>query len=981
MFSFKKFKNLLALLLVLVLVLTPFAIVANGQGVSAGDGSDGAPVIDPQVMNTLQKEEYAAVLVKLKAQVDTTQVAQTARLQVASTSEDLNLAQRQAVIHALKEVAAESQADIIAYLHKQQKDGHVQEFKPFYIVNALYVKANKAVIEELGGHPAVEEIILDQFIEVDFPKPAEDPLSLQSLEGVEWNISRVKAPEVWDKLGIDGTGVVVGLIDTGVFWKHETLKEKWRGYNPDNPQQPNPKGNWFDAVHGKPMPYDEALIPHGTHVLGTILGQDPAGKNKIGVAPGAKWVAAKAFTAYGGQMSWLLAAGEFMLAPNGDPQLAPDVINNSWGAPALIDDWYRDIVRAWRDAGIVPVFAAGNDYYLVGNPANYPESIAVGATDITNKRAPFSNTGPGVYAGAEMKPELVAPGMYVRSAVGNGYDYYDGTSMAAPHVAGVVALLRSADPALSVDEIEEILKQTATPLMDEEYSGVPNYGYGYGLVNAYQAVASVYTPEGVPVIIEPRHGAFLNEETVVVKGETPADGTVTVYVNEEKRAETETSNQTFAVEVELDEGQNTIMATLTVNGEESDPSVPVVIYKDSLPPFVQLLDFEHDLVLMAGDPLTVSFIGDSGLKNAELMLVERNRAAGPFPFEEVYPGFYQAEWIVEEGYTLSFAEVIVTVEDKAGNTAQVSAPATVTVLTDDNRIERLSGPDRYETAVEISQAGWRQANTVVIARGDHYADALAGVPLAYQYDAPILLTKPQALPEVTKAEIERLGAQHAVILGGEKAIDLAVAKALEEMGLDVDRIEGVNRYDTAAKIARHIAPLGSEKAVLVNGQTFADALSVAAFAAQERYPILLTPADQLAPEAEAALADLGVDEVIVVGGDKVISPSIADQLPGETKRIAGDNRYETSAKVAQEFREALSYIYVTTGEDFADALTGSVLAAKRHTGVILVQPGQVPAAVDQLIGQYPIVKMDILGGEKAVSAQTEAQLKKKLVRY
>src|SRR5690625_206051 len=123
--------------------------------------------------------------------------------------------------------------------------------------------------------------------------------------------------------------------------------ENWRGYDPNNPEHPDPVGNWFDAVEGRSLPYDMAENPHGTHVLGTILGKDPNGENIIGVAPGAQWIAAKAFTLQGGQNSWLLAAGEFMIAPNGNPDLAPDIINNSWGGARGLDEWYRPMVQAW----------------------------------------------------------------------------------------------------------------------------------------------------------------------------------------------------------------------------------------------------------------------------------------------------------------------------------------------------------------------------------------------------------------------------------------------------------------------------------------------------------------------------------------------------------------------------------------------------------------------------------------------------------
>lgn len=979
----KGWRRLVLLVMFLSLLISPFGGMAYGE---SWKGSDSPEVtLDRQILRALEKDDYVEVLVKLNQQADTSLAGQKALLNSKNKpAEEVRLAQNRAVVNALREVAAKTQPGLIKYLESQKQGGHVKEYHSFYIVNALYVKADRETIEGLAKMPQVAEIRLDAKVSIELPEPEAVPFATASPDGVEWNISRVQADQVWEKLGIDGTGAVVGIIDSGVDWQHEALKEKWRGYNPADPSQPQPRGNWFDAVNGRNMPYDEPLNPHGTHVLGIILGQDKEGKNKIGVAPGAQWIAAKAFTALGGQLSWLLKAGEFMLAPAGDPALAPDVVNNSWGLNATADDWYREMVKAWRDAGIVPIFAAGNEYYLVSNPANYPESVAVGATDIVDKRAPFSNTGPGAYPEAQMKPDVMAPGMYVRSSVPGGYAHYDGTSMAAPHVAGVVALLRSADPSLGVEEIIAILKETATPLYDEQFFGVPNYGYGYGLVNAFHAVASVYSPEGLPVITQPAHGQYINEETTVVKGTVPQDGLVTIYVNGEPAVQIESRNKTFEGEVSLVEGRNELTATLTLDGVEGKPSIPVTVIQDLEPPFIQLMGLEEDLMLVEGDTLVLSFMTDSPLKRAELYLVEHDRAIDPLPFEDLGWGFYQVEWTVPRGVALSFAEAIVVVEDEAGNLSETAALGTVTVISDANRLERLSGANRYATAVRISQSGWRQADTVVIARGDHYADALAGVSLAHQYDAPILLTPSNSLPQLVADEIERLEAKRAIILGGEKAVSPQVEQRLAGLGLVVERVGGENRYDTARHIARMVAPLGAEQAVLASGASFADALAIGAFAAANHWPVLLTSPGTLSKETDEALADLGVQEVLLVGGHAAISQRVENGLKAkklDTRRIGGKDRYATSVEAARELGNVFSHLYVTTGEDYADALTGAVLAAKRGTGLILVKSNGLPDVVSSFLRQHPLMKMDIIGGNQAVSPKVEQALKGRLVRY
>ncbi|HYF81368.1 MAG TPA: S8 family serine peptidase, partial [Symbiobacteriaceae bacterium] len=251
--------------------------------------------------------------------------------------------------------------------------------------------------------------------------------------------------------------------------------------------------SWFDAVNGESLPYDDH--GHGTHTTGTMVGREAEGVNEIGVAPGARWIGVKILSGSGsGSTEDILRAGQWLLAPGGDPSKAPDVVNNSWGGGSDADDWFRDVVRAWRAAGIFPAFAAGNSGPgdgSVSNPGNYPESFTVGATDISDNLAGFSGRGPSAYGIG--KPEVAAPGVNVRSAVpGGGYEGgWNGTSMATPHVSGTVALLRAANAALTIEEIEQILKQSADAKTDSRYSEVPNNGFGHGILNAYTAVAMV----------------------------------------------------------------------------------------------------------------------------------------------------------------------------------------------------------------------------------------------------------------------------------------------------------------------------------------------------------------------------------------------------------------------------------------------------------------------------------------------------------
>ena len=200
-----------------------------------------------------------------------------------------------------------------------------------------------------------------------------------------------------------------------------------------------------------------------------------------------------------------------MLAPvdaagNPHPELAPDIINNSWGREAGMDEWFRPMVQAWRAAGILPVFAAGNGSGAgsIYNPANYPESLSVASVDRSTKRSSFSSQGPAP-SPEIIKPDLVAPGENIPSTkAGGGYGLMSGTSMATPHVAGVAALLLAENPALEPDSLEAALRQTAQPLTDARHPDSPNHSYGWGLVNRCSLGRNKGHPGAVSTIPMPR---------------------------------------------------------------------------------------------------------------------------------------------------------------------------------------------------------------------------------------------------------------------------------------------------------------------------------------------------------------------------------------------------------------------------------------------------------------------------------------------
>ena len=287
-------------------------------------------------------------------------------------------------------------------------------------------------------------------------------------------------------------------------------------------------------------------------------------------------------------------------------------------------------------------------------------------------------------------------------------------------------------------------------------------------------------------------------------------------------------------------------------------------------------------------------------------------------------------------------------------------------------VSRLSGETRFSTAVSISQEGWESSDTVFIANGLEFADALAGVPLAEEMDAPVLLSREDSIDPVVVEEIERLGASKAVILGGPNTVSAEVEAGLDQLGLSVERLSGDTRFDTAQVIADRLNEMTeSNTAVLTNGLEFADALSIAPFAATEDMPIYLTRGGELEEDISAALAEY--DHVYVIGGPNAVSDEAFNALPVNATRLAGDTRFTTNLSIFEHFGTESEELYVATGMNFADALTGSVLAAENNSGVALVRD-EVTDNLQAFLDENTFKEFTLFGGENAVSNEIENSL-------
>jgi len=419
---------------------------------------------------------------------------------------------REAVVTELKETASRSQGPILSVLKSRLAEGRVEQIQNFWVFNGMAVTADLATMLELARRPDVEMIRANHTHYLSTERIATAAMS----QGPEWNVEQIRADDVWQSYGITGEGIVVANMDTGVDWQHPALQRKYRGYNATNPDASDHNYSWVDFTGtypdepGPQEPHIGVYSDHGTHTMGTLVGGEVDGSDQVGVAPGASWVAIRVFDNDGVALDTQIHAGfQWALAPtdlqgdNPRPDLAPDIVSNSWGDPDGSDTSYWDDILALDAAGIMSVYSGGNDGPdggTIGSPASYPFAFGVGATDANDAVAGLSSRGPSPWG--HIEPKVTAPGVSVRSTIpGGGYEGgWSGTSMAAPHVAGVAALLwqadrqlcvsaASANPTLTLTRTKRVITSTAVhPVGQTE---VPDNNYGWGRVDAFQAVATL----------------------------------------------------------------------------------------------------------------------------------------------------------------------------------------------------------------------------------------------------------------------------------------------------------------------------------------------------------------------------------------------------------------------------------------------------------------------------------------------------------
>jgi len=657
----------------------------------------------------------------------------------------------------------------------------------------------------------------------------------------EWGLFAVEAPEVWS-MGITGEGVIVAVIDTGIDTDLSDLNGNiLPGYNVIT------KSASIDDI--------EDNNGHGTRVS-TLIAGNGQGLGLLGVAPEAKILPVKVIDNFSDGKAENIQRGIIWAVDNG-----AKIINMSIGS-SKFNSSINEAVKYAQMKGCIVVAAAGN--HITENrsnilfPGSLPGVVTVGAITKEYEIATFSNKGNSM--------DVLGPGTEILT-----YDILKekltedyGTSMSTPFVSGVAALIWSAYPDWSSQQVISALQSSAKPL---DCAG-RSPEYGFGLPSALKAIKIGDSKTFLAPANVDYSGAILKEslsDTILTI--SPLTWHSNNVINLEK------------IDAPAPLESNIIPASDTIKVSWDSTEKPHKILKLTVPIFGNL-NLTNYLFRWDGS----SWIRVGGGKQGGVLSV----------------GIYE-QGIYRVG--------------------QMTLPVHLD----------LSGEDPIETAINVAGIAFPTgASSIILVSSDNYLNSLAAVPLAYKINAPILFINADFLDIRVKEEMKLLAPKSIYLIGGTEDITTKVELELAEI-TNVHRIAGSNQYDTAAQIAKTLGTTG--KAIIASGENFPDALSVAAIAAQEGIPILLTNNSGSLPiETLDALNSLRVTDTVVIGGNKVVSDDIFEQLPGPI-RLGGLNRYSTNHVVNDTFPLDREFLVCVSVEDFHDALIGNVLASVNSSNV------------------------------------------------
>ena len=641
---------------------------------------------------------------------------------------------------------------------------------------------------------------------------------------------------------------------------------------------------------------------HGTQVAG-IAAAERNGLGIVGVAYQAKIMPIKAMSSKGVGFDDAIADGIIWAADHG-----AQIINLSLGSEnaSVESEILRQAVTYAYNKGCLLIAASGNydpEFQAnpgVGYPASDPRVLAITATDKAGKVTNYSATGSEV--------DLAAPGDSIPTSAwsragGAGYTYASGTSLAAPFVSGEAALIWGQHPEWSRDQVIQALLQGTEDL------GSPGRDdrYGYGLIDvklALNLTTQTLDTQASPAVIDAPGGIIQTAE-----GSTQVNLTI--------------SSQTFTQPVNVTLKALDAPADLP-NGAAFLTPVIQVDWGNAVPE--KMLSLKWSGPVFKGD-----FSGSLYRWNGSRWISLGGEISdGEARFGLYWPGIY------------------------AVGTAQTGG----------EQSRRFAGVTAEGTAIQISKETFTTgADTVILAQVNQFPDALAGAPLAYKLQAPILLSPNSGLTEDIRAELQRLAPKTVYLLGGTAALSAQIESELRQT-YDVKRLFGYTAEGTARAIAQELGTKG--KAVVASVRYFQDALVISSWAARQGIPILLTESQAISSETQTALQELMVTESLVIGGTAVVGAKVMERLPFP-RRIGGITAYDTAAAVLQAYPPTTSRVEIATGENYPDALTGAVRAAFYGSRVVLVPTqSEIPLSLTLLLKSWRGTQVEALGGVLAL---------------
>ncbi|WP_200903093.1 S8 family serine peptidase [Desulfosporosinus acididurans] len=697
-------------------------------------------------------------------------------------------------------------------------------------------------------------------------------------------------------------GDVQGAWDMGATGKGVTIAIVDSGIALNHPDLKDNIVPGYNAITQSDAPGDnQDDNGHGTHVAG-IAAAERNDVGIVGVAYQAKIMPIKAVDFKGDGYDDAIAAGIVWAADHG-----AKIINLSLGSEnGVSSEVIKQAVKHAYNKGCLLVASAGNidpsspQSAGVSYPGADPHVLAVAATDKYDSIASFSATGPQI--------SLAAPGDGIVSdwwsmSEGLGYANASGTSMASPFVAGEAALIWGLHPDWTREQVvaamEAGVKDLGTPGRDNKY--------GYGLVDVKLALTLAAQTE--QTLSSPAKVGILGGNV------QSTDGSASFSLS--------VPSQAF--------------------DSPADVSLTTVPTPAALPNGARILTPAFDVEWGTETPQEMLSLNctDPSLKGTA---------------NEIIYHWDGERWIALGG-ELQTGEIHLGLFNPgiyAAGTAQAA----------DQLTQRFAGITSEETAVAISQAAFPTgADAVILAQANQFPDALAGAPLAYKLQAPILLTSSSSLTPEVREEIQRLAPKTIYLLGGPAALSSAIEIELRQT-YTVKRLYGYTAEGTARAIAEALGTKG--RAVIANVNHFQDTLTISAWAARQGVPILLTEADVLSEDTQTALEELQVTDTLLVGGTAVISSEIEDQL-SLPKRIAGNTVYDTATAVLQSYPPLSSKLELATGENFPDALTGAVRAAMEGSMIVLVPTKtEIPSSLAALLRSWKGKEIETLGGKVAL---------------